>query len=318
MAVGESAGSVYVTIDGDVAPLVAKYAQAEAMSKAAGDGVASGFNTAAAGTEPFTVAINRVLGVLRDEGEATRIAIAGTESLGGSFRRVGKAAKGSVSEIQAVGGAVRVLSGEQGIRVVERFITSLGAGGLATAVYPLLGLAATAELVFRAFGKLTGQSEELKAAEKELADQTDKTSEAFRRTSEVIDESLTSQAGKFLGPVEAAEFKVESIRNKIRELYDDIAKIQNVDIKGTQRAAAGHPFEQEEAQKKILAFQEQIKQKREQIEQEAVKLNEAMQDSDRAVVQQSGSLQADRRQRCGGGGEGRSRSHTQSRAESHQ
>ena len=42
MAGRESAGAVYVTIDADASPLLEKYQQAEAQSRAAGQRIASG------------------------------------------------------------------------------------------------------------------------------------------------------------------------------------------------------------------------------------------------------------------------------------
>ena len=104
MAVGESAGSVYVTIDGDASPLMGKFAQAAGAARAAGETVASGFNTAANASDLTSASIADLITVIREEGAAASLAAQRNVAMAGSFRQVGQAAHGSVTEIQAVGG----------------------------------------------------------------------------------------------------------------------------------------------------------------------------------------------------------------------
>lgn len=62
MPVSESAGTVYVQIDGDASPLIAKFAQVESISKTAGASIASGLGTglksASAATSDFTRSVD--------------------------------------------------------------------------------------------------------------------------------------------------------------------------------------------------------------------------------------------------------------------
>ena len=131
MPVGESAGTVYVVIDGDASPLMAKYAQAETASRAAGQRVASDFNSgtssAGDGAERF--------------GQRTTHA----------FEQISSSSRKAVTDIQAVSGTLRTLDGNQGIRAAERFLTMIP--GLAPAlqsIFPIIGAIAFAEVVARA------------------------------------------------------------------------------------------------------------------------------------------------------------------------
>ena len=139
MAVGESAGSVYVTIDGDASPLMAKYAQAEAASRAAGQSVASSFSSGAASGAA----------VLETFGQRG----------GHAFEQISNSSRKAVTDIQAVSGTLRTLDGNQGIRAAERFLTMIpGLAPALQAAFPLVGAIAFAEVVARAaehFSKLS-------------------------------------------------------------------------------------------------------------------------------------------------------------------
>src|SRR5580692_4210222 len=94
MAVGESAGSVFVVIDGEISPLMAKFAQAESGAKAAGAGVASGFNSAASASNATSADIDRLVQVIREEGAAASLATQRNIAMAASFSQAGAAARG--------------------------------------------------------------------------------------------------------------------------------------------------------------------------------------------------------------------------------
>ena len=152
----ENIGGVSVSITGDISQLQAIQGPATATAQKIGQSVAAGFNTAAVSAGQLTAEIDHLSAAIQQEGAAASLPTQRNIAMAASFRQLRQSAGESVSEIQAVGGAVRVLSGEQGIRVVERFLTSLGAAGFAQAIYPLLGIAATADLGVRAFEHFAG------------------------------------------------------------------------------------------------------------------------------------------------------------------
>lgn len=242
MAVGESAGTVFVTIDGDASPLLAKYAQAETQSRAAGQNVATGFNAAANASDATAASIDRLGVVLREEGAAASLAHQRNLALAGGFRQVGQSAKESVTEIQAVGGAVRVLSGEQGIRVVERFLTTLGGGGFAQAIYPLLGIAATAELGVRAFEHFAGKSDELKSSLEELKKATSEADSALSSLVRTGDELITHAAGREGGPASEAKARATQLKQERNDISDQILGLEHDIDSASIRFAAKHPM----------------------------------------------------------------------------
>jgi hypothetical protein len=182
MAIGESAGAVYVTIDGDSSPLLAKYAQAEAQSRAAGQKISSALG---AGLQSGT-------GLVDQFGRAIQSAVAPTAELAAAIKEVGVSASSATTtvteaagasealavanthattEIQATSGALRTLDGNGGIRAAERFLaTTLGLGGVFQAIFPIVGLIALVEIVGKIadkFGNAKEQSQEFSAALKE-------------------------------------------------------------------------------------------------------------------------------------------------------
>jgi len=109
MATGESAGTVFVTITGDASTMGPLFSQVASQAKAAGAQVAQSFQQAAAQTEPFTVAINRLAGILRDEGAAAREASAQTNSLIANLGRGATGASNFGTAAQRSGFSVRYL-----------------------------------------------------------------------------------------------------------------------------------------------------------------------------------------------------------------
>lgn len=168
MAVGESAGSVYVTIDGDASPLLAKYAQAESASRAAGQRVASAFGAGTAQAtgivDQFGRAVQSTLAPTQEMATEAVRAAAAEAGLASSTDTATSAMAHQVSQIQATSGTLRTLSGEGGIRAAERFLASIpGIGAALQSAFPLIGLLALTELIDRAaehFGKASAAAKE--------------------------------------------------------------------------------------------------------------------------------------------------------------
>ncbi len=163
MAGRESAGSVYITIDADPSPLLAAYQRAEAQSRAAGQRIAYGLNS---GLKEGALVVDAYGKSWQSVTPPILEATAATEALGAASAH-------SVSEIQAMSGALRTLEGNGGLRAAERFLaTTLGLGGAVQAIFPIIGLLAVAEMldkVVSKFSKAHEQTEEFKQALNETA-----------------------------------------------------------------------------------------------------------------------------------------------------
>ena len=141
--------------------------QAESASRAAGANVAAGFNTAANAADLTSASIADLITVIREEGAAASLAsqrsialLGDVRQLAGGVRQLGQTAHGSVTEIQATGGAIRVAFGEQSIRAVERFLTMIpGIGVALQAAFPIIGAIALIDAITRAVGKF-GQAKQ--------------------------------------------------------------------------------------------------------------------------------------------------------------
>lgn len=136
----ESIGGVSVSIEGDIAPLRAAFATAQASAQQAGAGVASAFN-GAAGT----------VGALDNAASGTAASMA---KLNAVMTQTGAASHVAVTEIQAVSGTLRTLDGNGGIRAAERFLTMIpGLGPALQMAFPVIGAIALAEVIGRTITK---------------------------------------------------------------------------------------------------------------------------------------------------------------------
>lgn len=178
MSIGESAGSVFVTIDGDSSPLLAKYAQAESLSRAAGQKISGALAQGTQQTAQLFDYLGRDITKSMEQAapavqqvttQVVRLgqAVPAIQQATVQMTNLGKAAHGVVPEVAAASGAIRVLEGNMPIRAVERFATNiLGLGPLLQAAFPLVGAIALGEMIFHVAEKFTGMSEaETKAAE---------------------------------------------------------------------------------------------------------------------------------------------------------
>jgi hypothetical protein len=305
MAVGESAGTVYVTIDGDLSPLLAKYAQAETVTRAAGTRIGSALvSPLVDASGRAMVAVTTISGSLvGDLTPAAQRATAATNQLtqsngqlATSFNRVASAAHGSVSEIQATSGALRVLEGNSALRAAERFLTIIpGLGAALQYAFPIVGAIA----LFEGLSRLVGKSEELKEAEKELADATQKTDESFYSMERTLDRLQVSRVTAAFGAAAgkgAEATQLEQQAKQIKVAMDDARDaIQNV-----AQAEAGSlknyiPFHSDQASiDKIKAAGQAVKQLQNELQSVEGQSGGAREDQAREVQTQGGSLAAKR------------------------
>lgn len=174
MPTGESAGGVYITIDADAGPLLAKYAAVESASRNAGQRI--GGALASPIVDEFgraQAAVTDLSGALISElaPAAQKAAVASSEAAV-AVKAMGTAAAGSVTQIQATSGTLRVLEGgtQGSIRAAERFLTILpGVGEALQAAFPIVGAIALAEILVRVAGKFGEVSEADKAFRDGLA-----------------------------------------------------------------------------------------------------------------------------------------------------
>ena len=126
-------GTARVVISGDYSKLSSDFAAAQGVaasgSSAIAGSVAAGMGAAKASTEDFSEAINRLIAALQEENAALSLSIQRNIALSGSVKSVGDAARGSVCEIQATGGAIRGGSGGSTSTCATLAGTSLILGG---------------------------------------------------------------------------------------------------------------------------------------------------------------------------------------------
>jgi hypothetical protein len=212
MAVGESAGSVYVIIDGDVAPLVAKYAQAETASRAAGVSVAKSFNVAANAADQTEASISDLIQVIREEGAAASLAAQRNAAMAGGFRQIGEGAHGAGINLRYALFAVKDFAEGRTQFALAEVVNNLVRFGPAA----LAGGAAIAALAGAFYGPI--------AAAKELQKEIDKTNKE-------IDEGLE----KSLGSMERISVQMQTLQfggaagKRLEGFYDDQAYHRDLD-----------------------------------------------------------------------------------------
>lgn len=183
----ENIGGVSVIIGGDFSPLLVQFGAAQRAAEQAGANVASAFGAGAAAApglvDQFGRAIQSTVAPTAEMSAALRSAAASQGDLAGTTEIATAALTHQVSQIQATSGALRVLSGEGGLRAAERFVASIpGIGTALQGAFPLVGILALTELVSRAAEHFGAAS----AAAKEFADSMAKAEQEATRLGEAI------------------------------------------------------------------------------------------------------------------------------------
>jgi hypothetical protein len=201
MPIGESAGAIFVTIDGDATPLLSKYAQVEAASRAAGSRIGNALVSPILDSSGRAqAAVTSLGGALSSQlaPAAEKAAVATTETAS-AIRGMGTAAGRSVTEIQATSGALRTLEGgtQGSIRAAERFLTLLpGVGAALQSAFPIIGAIALGEILLRAAGKF-GQANE---ADQAFRDGLTKTDDEIKAVDHSIENLNIRLQGLEFGP----------------------------------------------------------------------------------------------------------------------
>lgn len=199
MPTGESAGSIYITVDADGSPLIRELQKTESASASAAQSIARNLNIVRETADGVTVKFGQTEEAARSLAVAEDSAAKASAEAAAAVKAVGAAAEHTVPQISAMSGAVRVLSGEQSIRAIERFGVSLGLGGAAVAAFPLIGLLAIGELVSR----VAGHFDKLSESEKQFSEESKKATEEAKRQSEAFDRLEVSRAKIELGGIAA-------------------------------------------------------------------------------------------------------------------
>jgi hypothetical protein len=229
---GENAGGIYVTVDADNQPIITKLGQTESIARAAGENIAAGFNEGAAAGDKMTA----------------------------SIVRVGAAATHTVPEISAMSGAIRVLSGEQSIRAIERLgVSVLGLGKAAQAAFPLIGAIAIGELVTRVYERFTKVSDNEKEAAKSAREFTDEIQAADDKVRSLDADMARLRDGAVAGLGVALNNAVSEVSDKVNALQaakDKLNGPQTVSGVGASGAAVlSHSSRSSQASPEALAAQ---------------------------------------------------------------
>jgi hypothetical protein len=282
MAESESIGSVSVQITGDTSQLNAAFSAAQTQASAAGARIAQSFSAGSGSVDELASATVAAAAAEAGFAEATDTASA---SLGHQ-----------VTQIQAVSGALRTFEGTGGIRAAERFLTLIpGVGAALQFAFPVVGAIALAESITRVIGK----SEELKAAEKELTDATQKADDAFAHMEQTLDhlnvEHVKAVFGGAAGSGAEAtvlEQQAQRIRVQMDDLKDSINEVAYAEAKSLKNYI---PFHSNEASvDKIKAIGQQYRELGNILEEIEGKAKSQREDQGRQATQEAGQLAAKR------------------------
>jgi hypothetical protein len=268
MAVGESAGTVFVTIDGDVSPLLAKYAQAETASRAAGQRIGTAFTAGTSTADPAAGLVDQYGRALLNTAAAAQVATAASTETAVAVRAVGTAAEGTTVKMYEASAAIRTAFGETSIRAVERLTTMIpGLSTLFANLFPIFGLIQLGLM----FERATEKSEALKAAEKELEDQNKKLDQSFDETARTIYRVAEASAGRAFGPAAETKERIAALNDEGRASQRQVEQLKQ-QIHETAAAAADnlqtHPWrtyssDAQVAKDKVAALGKQIEEEQE-------------------------------------------------------
>lgn len=274
----EVIGGVSVSITGDVSQLNAALGSAVSIAGNAGGKVASAFNAGAIEADQFSA--------------ATAAAAAAEGEFAGATETANAALGHQVSQIQATSGALRVLEGNSALRAAERFLTTIpGLGAALQFAFPVVGAIA----LFEGLSRVLGKSEELKAAEKELADATQRADEAFGHMEDTLDhlnvEHVTAAFGAAAGKraeTTVLEQQLQGIKIHADDARDSINQIAYAEANSLKNYI---PFHSPAASvDKIKAAQQDVKALDSQAQEIQGRIDQSREDANRALVQQTGAL----------------------------
>jgi len=222
----ESAGTVWVSIDGDAGPLLAKYAQAEAQSRAAGQriaqGLGSGLSSASGIVDQFGRSVSS--GIVKPLDGVAPVA----SKVVSSLKEIGSAAKEAEGKTESFVGVIPGLG-----RAAERFIGLLpGVGQAIMAAFPVLGAIALTENLAHLlpmvgkFAELFDATAEAEKRATEQAKRFDSEIKTLKTDIEQLDDKKFSdimggtagsarQAAEMAGLIRAAQAQVALVQSAI-------------------------------------------------------------------------------------------------------
>lgn len=231
MADTESIGGVSVAITGDASGLGPAFTAAQSQAQAAGTAIASSFNTAAASSNQLTSEINRLILAIQQEGAASDLAMQRNLAMSRSLTQFGQAADGAhVNTRFLVFGLKDLAEGRGTFAMAElvNVVSRLGpvfigaAAGLAVMAIPLLSAII--------------KTKELTDAEKELADATQASDDAFAHTERTLTELTVKEVSASGGVVLGKNAEITAMQQRLARIKTDI---QDAADKIPEIAAAG-------------------------------------------------------------------------------
>lgn len=232
----ESAGSVFVTVDGDYGPLIAKYAQAETLSRSAGQRMAGALGQ---GLNSGGAEVKKYFGLFDEGGRIISSTVPKLDDGAEAILRVGRAAKDSQDKAQSFVGVIPGLG-----RAAEHFINLLpGVGSAIMAAFPLLGAAALLQNLFQigsAITRVTGNFGELTEEEKKNADATKQISTEWENLAKQFESGMIERAALEIGKMSSLklggffdESEAQRVRARLGALTDQLKTAraaQQVDV----------------------------------------------------------------------------------------
>jgi hypothetical protein len=256
-------GAVKIEVSGDWSRLEVDFKSAEKAAQSAGAKIASSMTVSmsqsSSATDSFSAAIDRLIAAQSRENAALSLAIqrnqAMTTSLGGvaqGARNVGTAAHSSVTELQALSGALRVAEGGSSIRAAERFLANIGAGSAAMAIFPAVGAVAVAEAVGRGVekvGELAQAWDPVISAEKRAAEGAEefgkKISKLREELAKMADVRFAGAAGETAGKADQAaqlEGQKRFFEAKKKLILDEMSRTAEAGAAGAGAMAVAGNF----------------------------------------------------------------------------
>ncbi len=167
-----------------------------------------------------------------------------------TFTRMGSAARGSVSEIQAVSGALRTLEGVMPIRAAERFLTLLpGISTALTTAFPVFGMVAFGEVMghmVESVGKLKDAWDPVIQAQKASNELLKESTGEIQKQSNELRDLQIEHIARTQGPVAAAGARAADYEATAR--YSGAERVRQIqsNISVLQKIALGQPITEHE------------------------------------------------------------------------
>ena len=227
----ESIGGVSVSITGDASGLGPTFTAAQSQAQQAGTAIASSFNAGAAGADQITAAVERLTVALREESAASSLAAQRNAALSKSVSQFGQAAQGAHLNTRFLVFGLKDLAEGRGtfamaelVNVVSRLgpVFIGAAAGLAVMAIPLLSAIV--------------KTKELTDAEKELADATQASDDAFAHAEQTLTELTVKEVAASGGAVLGKNAEIVAMQQRLARIKTDI---QDAADKIPEIAAAG-------------------------------------------------------------------------------